>query len=240
MPLTIAKAEGVTVFTITSNPKSKCPLICQLLSTLCCSPVCFVSQGLKQQLGRSLTALGTLQILVGLLNIGVGAVLRSILYYYSALYDGCFWLGALFIASGIVCILSEKFPSPCLLGFTTLVNLVSAGLAITAVVLYSVEIVNLKYYYNCDREYDYSYYRNTPSPLKEAEVKKCEHYAQISKMIWTGLNIMMIVVAVLQLCVTISACVLVLKALCKKKKGDEMDPELHKPLVEEVLSSPAC
>ncbi|KAF5899083.1 transmembrane protein, partial [Clarias magur] len=57
MSLTISRAEGVTVYTVNSNTKSKWPLICQILGTLCYSPVCSVSLSLKQQFGCALTAL---------------------------------------------------------------------------------------------------------------------------------------------------------------------------------------
>ncbi|KAL7840152.1 hypothetical protein AOLI_G00254750 [Acnodon oligacanthus] len=246
MSLTMTKSDGVTVFTVTSNPKSKWPLICQLLATLCYSPVCSVSQSLKQKMGRTHTALGTLQILVGLMNVGFGCIYRSLGYYYSPLWDGCFWLGAVFIAAGIVCILAEKFPSSCLLSFSVLVNLVSAALAITATVLYSVDLARLPGLSNCNRRgysygYEYGYYSTTPSPDKKTLIENCERNQYIVKMVYGGLEILMIVLAVLQLCVTISSCALILKTLCKKKKGGEMeDPELHKPLVEEVLSNPTC
>ncbi|XP_036414829.1 transmembrane protein 176B-like [Colossoma macropomum] len=243
MSLTMTKAEGVTVFTVTSNPKSKWPLICQLLSTMCCSPICFVSQSMKQQLGRTHTALGTLQILVGLMNVGFGCIFRNMGSYFSVLWDGCFWLGAVFIAAGIVCILAEKFPSSCLLSFTVLVNLVSAALAFTATVFYSIDLAWLPQRYDCNQRdygYGYGYYEATPSPQKKAQMENCERNQHIFKMVYGGLDILMIVLSLLQICVTISSCVLILKTLCKKKTEDEMeDPELHKPLIEEVLSSPA-
>lgn len=53
----ISRAEGVTVYTVQSNPKSKWPLLCQILGTMCYSPVCSVSLRLKQQIGCALTAL---------------------------------------------------------------------------------------------------------------------------------------------------------------------------------------
>ncbi|KAA0702749.1 hypothetical protein E1301_Tti024134 [Triplophysa tibetana] len=57
-----------------------------------------------------------------------------------------------------------------------------------------------------------------------------------------GLDIMMIVLAVLQLCVTISFCVLTLNALCKKSGAAKSveDPQLYKPLLEDAAANPAC
>ncbi|KAL7835978.1 hypothetical protein SRHO_G00283250 [Serrasalmus rhombeus] len=205
MSLTTTTAEGVTTFTVTSNPKSKWPLLCQLLGNLCYSPVCSVSQSLKQKMGRTHTVLG-------------------------------------FIVAGIVCILAEKFPSSCLLSLTGLVNLVSAALAITATVFYSIDLGRLPGRYNCNqRGYSYGYgYENTTASQIKYLMENCEHNQHIFKMVYGGLEILLIVLAVLQLCVTVSSCVLILKTLCKKKKGDEMeDPELRQPLVEEDLSSSA-
>uniref|UniRef100_A0AAR2KZT8 Transmembrane protein 176l.2 n=1 Tax=Pygocentrus nattereri TaxID=42514 RepID=A0AAR2KZT8_PYGNA len=244
MSLMISRAEGVTVFTVTSNPKSKWPLLCQLLGTLCYSPVCSVSQSLKQKMGRTHTVLGTLQILVGLMNVGFGCIFRNVGSFSSPLWNGCFWLGAVFIVAGIVCILAEKFPSSCLLSLMGLVNLVSAALAITATVFYSIDLVQLPGRYNCKQRgyshgYGYGYEYTTPSQMKDL-MENCEHNQHIFKMVYGGLDILLIVLAVLQLCVTVSSCVLILKTLCKKKKGDEMeDPELRQPLVEEDLSSSA-
>lgn len=50
MSLTVTQGEGTTVITITSNPKSKCPRLCQILVSLLCSPVCFVSEDMKEKL----------------------------------------------------------------------------------------------------------------------------------------------------------------------------------------------
>jgi len=50
MSLTVSQVEGMTVITITSNPKSKCPGLCQILVSLFCSPVSFVSEDMKEKL----------------------------------------------------------------------------------------------------------------------------------------------------------------------------------------------
>ncbi|XP_072548503.1 uncharacterized protein [Salminus brasiliensis] len=242
MSLTVTKAEGVTVFTVTSNPKSEWPLICQILGTLCCSPVYFVSRSMKQHLGSSHTVLGTLQIMVGLLTVGLGC---STFRY---IWNEPFCLGGMFIAAGILCIIAAKFPSPCLISFLVLVNLVSFGLAVTIIVSYSVDLANIPFLYGCSPpsdSYGFRAYETTQSPVKTAKMNEmleiCEDYKQMLEFLRVGVDILMIVLSVLQLCVTISSCVLCLKALCKKKKGDKEDPESYKPLlVEEVLSSPAC
>lgn len=59
MSMTVVNAEGVTVLTLTSDPNSSCPLICQILQQLCYSPgCCTVSKWLKENHGMSQSILG--------------------------------------------------------------------------------------------------------------------------------------------------------------------------------------
>ncbi|KAL7840151.1 hypothetical protein AOLI_G00254740 [Acnodon oligacanthus] len=245
MSLMISRADGVTVFTVTSNPKSKWPLICQLLGTLCYSPVCSVSQSLKQKMGSFNKVLGVLQILFGVLNVAVWSVFTNApaLTY---VWDSVFWFGGVLIAAGIICILADKFPSPCLVSFMVLVNVVSAGLAVSAIVFCAVDLRQIYFANRCnppDYLYGHYYGQTTVSPLKRAQIneqqKECENYQDLLRVVEGGVDIMMLVFSSLQICLAISSSVLSLKALCKKKKGDEMeDPEFYKPLVEEGLTSP--
>ncbi|XP_052000277.1 uncharacterized protein LOC127656137 [Xyrauchen texanus] len=235
MSMTMARGEGITVLTVTTNPKSKWPLLCQILGTLCYSPVysvvCFVSQEKKGKLNTQ-TALGIVQIIVGVTNLVVGILFAKFwLLYYIMMFKGPFWLGGVFLAVGIVCILATKFPSPCLLVIAVILNAVSAALAITAVVLYSVDLAS-DHQLECN-PYSNSYYnqRNTISPQL---LESCRHYLHLNQMIIRGLDIMMIVFSVLQICVTVSFCVLTGKALRKKGGGAKSveDAQIHKPLLE--------
>lgn len=59
MSVTVSKAEGVTVFTLTSDPDSICPPLCQIFKGLCYSPTCCsVSQHLKKVQSTSQSILG--------------------------------------------------------------------------------------------------------------------------------------------------------------------------------------
>ncbi|XP_060756380.1 uncharacterized protein tmem176l.1 [Neoarius graeffei] len=249
MSLTISRADGVTVYSVTSNHKSKWPLICQILGTMCYSPVCSVSRRLKQQLGCALTALATIQIMVGIINMGFGAF-DAAMRNPSELSPAPLWLGGVMSAVGIMCILAERFPSPCLIVLTVVMNITSAALAITAIVLYSLEL-GRNYYYWCEppKSEQHLYSWTTQSTLKRDEIfeKKrenyriCEESRKLVQLLRQSMVGILIVFAVLQLCVTISWCVLSLKALCKKEanRQDMEDPELLKPLMEEV-PNPVC
>ncbi|XP_052434592.1 uncharacterized protein tmem176l.1 isoform X4 [Carassius gibelio] len=247
MTLTVSRGEGLTVITVTSNPKSKWPVLCQILGSLCYSPVCSVSQGMKGKLKDVHTALGTVQMIIGVLNIVAGILLKCLGSWFvmERIGQGPFWLGSLFLVVGIVCILTAKFPSSCLLTIGILLNAVGAALAITAVVLYSVDLANDHSYEDCETRnyyssrYDGNPYKETPSPGDDRRKEMCLYYKNLQEIFFRGLDIMMIVLAVLQLCVTISFCVVTGKALCKKDEDVKSveDPELHKPLLEDVTAA---
>ncbi|XP_077077698.1 uncharacterized protein LOC143730975 [Siphateles boraxobius] len=244
MSLTVSQGEGLTVITVSSNPKSKWPVLCQILAYLCCSPVCFVSQNMKGKLTNIHTSFGTMQIIVGVINIVFGILLRSVWIWNTATESrAAFWIGGVVLVVGIVTILGAKFPSPCLLVIVLILNIVSGALAITAVVLYSVDLAKGNDSY-CQTDYYYSSYGTpaTPSAEKMRRTEICMHYKYLVQMIIGGLDIMMIVLSVLQLCVNISFCVLTGKALCKKDEDAKSveDPELHKPLLEDAAVTPAC
>uniref|UniRef100_A0A8C1WYT0 Transmembrane protein 176l.3a n=1 Tax=Cyprinus carpio TaxID=7962 RepID=A0A8C1WYT0_CYPCA len=255
MTLTVSQGEGLTVITVASNPKSRWPVLCQILGFLCYSPVCSVSQDIKKgQLKVVHTSFGIVQMLIGVFNIAVGIVFTCVGLYYNMyrIAQGPFWLGSVFLVAGIVCILAARFPNFCLVIIGMVLHIVSAALAITAVVLYSVDLANdhteycetyNSYYPSYYNGYDYGYgygYR-TPSPEMSRRNDICLHYRNLIEMIFRGLDIMMIVLSVLQLCVTISFCVLTGKALCKKDEDAKSveDPELHKPLLEDDTAGAA-
>uniref|UniRef100_A0A9J8B8B4 Transmembrane protein 176l.3a n=1 Tax=Cyprinus carpio carpio TaxID=630221 RepID=A0A9J8B8B4_CYPCA len=327
MSLTVSQGEGMTVITVASNPKSRWPVLCQILGSLCYGPVSIASQEMEEKLtdtqrvigivqivvavmnlvlgcfgiifffvttsansivlsvlqlcvaisfcvltikslckkggsaklventtsesrsGKSQyslpfghscsmtlalnqdmedkltdthTALGTVQIMVGVMNITVG--------FFGFVF--AFWIGGVFLVVGIMCVLAVMFPHPRLLVITVALNVVSAALAITTAVLYSIDLA-MGSSLSCYREH-YYYSSNNDWPAHKK--------SNLSQMMLGGLDIMMIVLSVLQLCVTISFCVLTGKALCKKDEDAKSveDPKLHKPLLEDDTAGTAC
>ncbi|XP_041843314.1 transmembrane protein 176B-like [Melanotaenia boesemani] len=226
MSVTMTKTEGVTILTMNSDPQSRWPPLCQILKNLCYSPVCCsVSQHLRTVQRSCLSVLGTIQIMVGLLNIGLGVILSVIpTYSWQLHYTGFpYWLGALFIVFGITCILSERFSSACLVILNVILNLAGVGFAIAAIVLYSINIANMHLWYSC--YYNYPYYRWGTSPTQDPQEiylqQKCLESTELLLMLLRSINAVLIILSVLELCVTISSAVLGIKAL----RSTEKEPE---------------
>ncbi|XP_037640271.1 transmembrane protein 176B-like [Sebastes umbrosus] len=254
MSVTMTKAEGITMITLTSDPQSFCPPLCQIFKGLCYSPVlCSVSQHLRRVQRNSQSVLGALHIMVGLLNIGLGAILCSSHGASWYLMDRSlfpFWFGGLFMLFGTICILSEKCPSPCLVILNVLLNLAGVALAIAAIVLYSINMANMSTWWMCrDDHYDYNYnYHSrhtttTPPPGTDIMKEKCLEGKELILMLMRSMNAVLIVLSALELCLVISSAVLGIKALRSREDGEKKkigDPELYKPLLEEVTSNPVA
>ncbi|XP_075899308.1 membrane-spanning 4-domains subfamily A member 6C-like [Nelusetta ayraudi] len=241
MSVTVSNADGVTVFTLTSDPKSPWPPLCQILKGLCYNPVCCsVSQQLKKVQRTSQSVLGTLHIMDGLLNIGLGAILicsDSGPSWRNESSGFPFWLGGLFIFFGIMCILSEKCPSFCLVILNVVLNITGVGFAIAAIVLYSINISNIYVWWICREEW---YDQRRQLPVGEM-LEKCEEGTAMIEGMQRGINILLIILSTLELCVALSSAVMGIKTLCGgANTGDESvdDPEVIKPLLLEAAAEP--
>ncbi|XP_059360430.1 membrane-spanning 4-domains subfamily A member 10 [Carassius carassius] len=214
MSLAVSHGEGVTVITITSNPKSKWPIVCQILGSLCQSPMCAVSQHVKAKMMGIYMALGIMQIILGLLNLMTGILFMSSgIHDYIMVSNAPFWLGGVFLVVGVVSIVAACFPSYFLLLVTVVLNKVSAVLAMIGLAMYAWDLMSFKVFMHYDeKNYD--------------------------KMIRETLDITMMIFSALQLCVTLSFSVLTLKELCETNSVE--DPQLYKPLKEDVTVSHVC
>nr|XP_057909978.1 transmembrane protein 176B-like isoform X2 [Doryrhamphus excisus] len=241
MSLTMTRTNEVTVLTLTSDSKSRWPPLCQIFCSLCYSPFCCsVSQHLRTVMGASQSVLGALHIMVGLLHIGLGTILLcSGPGSWWQMDESAFpeWLGGLFIIFGIFCILSEKYPSPCLIIVNVILNFSGIAFAIAAIVLYSLNLANTSLWSICERYDDNDYYwrrRKTPSPTmspsEEYMQQKCLEGKGLILVLLRSINGVLIVLSVLELCLVISSSVLAIKALtCSSSSSnrDEKKPEIH-------------
>ncbi|KAL7394572.1 hypothetical protein ABVT39_028123 [Epinephelus coioides] len=255
MSVTVTKADGVSVYTVTSDPQSVCPPLCQIVKGLCYNPVCCsVSQRLRKVQGSSQSILGALHIMVGLLNIGFGVILLSNhggSWWSMGDKAFPFWLGALFMLFGIISIVSEKYPSPCLVIINVILNLAGVGFAIASIILYSINIAVVWVWVECDNynnNYNYDYYSRhrltaTPSPGEEILKENCLKGEEMVLMLLTSINAVLIVLSALELCLVISSAVMGIKALRSSEKEEDKktaDPEHYNPLLEEVTSTPVA
>ncbi|CAN9514177.1 unnamed protein product [Ophioblennius macclurei] len=253
MSVSITRGEGVTVLTLNTDSSSVCPPLCQIFKGLCYNPVCCsVSQQLRVLQKGSQSMLGALNIMTGLISIGLAVILcvTGQGYWWYMDYTGFpFWLGGVFVAFGIMSILSEKFPSPCLVIINVILQLSGVCFAIASIVLYAINIADTNLWNMCNTDYDYGsrydfddyggrHLRTTASPSPEEKKLKesCLEAKQLTMMLLLGINGVLILLSVLELCVTISASVLGIKAL--KNRGKNIPPkcaedvEDFKPLME--------
>ncbi|KAK6467007.1 membrane-spanning 4-domains subfamily A member 12 [Huso huso] len=206
MSLSVVKAHGVAAYTLTiAECDDSVPLICQLFKMLCCSSFCKVTHKLKNLFNGNQGALGTVQVMIGLVTLAFGTVLSQTSYTEGTQYG----IGVMCIVSGILCVITDKFPSPCLVLLTILMNTVSAILAVTAVIFLALDM-HWNAWGNACYEEDEGYSSKT-------YIEECLKNRHILSMILTSLKSSLLIFGVLQLCITIAMAVLGSKALCKYK-----------------------
>ncbi|KAM4600900.1 uncharacterized protein ACJ7VT_020766 [Polymixia lowei] len=231
--------------------KTTCPKLCQIIRDLCHSLEC--CQLLPGLLISSPAVLGTLQIMTGVVNIGLGTGRTSTQPGDLTSLGAAYWLGGVYITAGIMCVLAGRFPSPCLVGFTVFMNLAGVIFAVTGIVLYAIDLSDTSLYWMCDsRRYfveDYDYdsggYGDQAAQMAMRERHKrdfndnCKTVAFLAERLLTAMDILLVILAVLQLCVNISAAVLGIKALIspiKREKGSQG----AEPVLKQVLINPAA
>nr|XP_020500188.1 uncharacterized protein LOC109992058 [Labrus bergylta]XP_029135286.1 uncharacterized protein LOC109992058 [Labrus bergylta] len=173
---------------------------------------CSVRQRLMLQ--SCLTAaIGTLQIMVGVFNIGLGPGRTSTVPGDLASLGAAYWLGGVFIVTGIMSILAGRFPSRVLVGFTVFMNIAAAIFAITGIVLYAIDLRGASFLWMCDRRRIAAHHFHEDN---------CRNVALRAQTVLTSMDTTMIVLAVLQLLVSVGLAFLGIKALIsemKKEKG---------------------
>ncbi|XP_068591842.1 high affinity immunoglobulin epsilon receptor subunit beta-like isoform X1 [Cebidichthys violaceus] len=200
------------------------PPLCQILKTLCCSPMC--SSGYKVLMqSNTISALGTIQIMVGLFNIGLGPGRTSLHPEDFAHLGAAYWLGGVFIVAGILSLLANRFPCPCLVGFAVLVNIVGSIFAVVGIGMYATDINDVSNTRFCD---GYNAHRSGDN---------CKYVKYFFQRLMTAMDITMIVLTVLQLCVCISVTVLGIRALFNMRKEEQggRDEDIYQPVLKEVL-----
>ncbi|XP_033495855.1 membrane-spanning 4-domains subfamily A member 4A-like isoform X1 [Epinephelus lanceolatus] len=226
MSFTVVKNKGVTVITVAADEKSMLPPLCQIMKSLCYSPICCsVNRGMIQT--SVAVALGTIQVMVGLFNIGLGPGRTSLHPDDFAHLGAAYWLGGVFILAGIMSILAGRFPSRCLVISSVVINIIGSLITIAGVVLYAIDIFDVTGANMCDWERYKSREDND----------NCTSVMHFFQHIVVAMDITMIVLTVLQLCVSINMTLLGIKGVCTLRKGTQggRADEVDQPLLKEVL-----
>ncbi|XP_071376131.1 membrane-spanning 4-domains subfamily A member 18-like isoform X1 [Centroberyx affinis] len=188
MSLTVTTEEGLVKVTVTSDPGSCWPPLCQIFWNMLYNPV---KSDVSEDQSRSLRvryhrALGVVQMLIGLVGMFLVVSLR---HSSNGAASNMTWLGFVFITSGMVSILAEEHPFIRLVILSMVINLVAAALALTGIGLYVADLRGI-------------------------------------------LEVVLIILAVLQLVVNTSTSVFAMEAMSHNRN---MENEEDEPLVKEVL-----
>ncbi|CAJ1062877.1 uncharacterized protein LOC117823228 isoform X2 [Xyrichtys novacula] len=200
MSVTVVKDKGVTMITVVSDVKSMLPPLCQILKALCYSPRCCSVRPGMLQTGVT-AALGTVQILVGLFNLGLGPGRTSQHPRDFADLGVAYWLGGVFLVTGLVTVLAGQFPFVCLVGFTVFMNLLASLSSTIGIVMYSMdlgEVISDDYCWDVE------------------DKDSCIYMEFFYKRMLKAMDITMLILTVLLLSVSISLSVLAIRALCRK------------------------
>ncbi|XP_043939948.1 membrane-spanning 4-domains subfamily A member 12-like [Protopterus annectens] len=105
----------------------------------CTSKLCKMSVQVKEFMKAEPTALGTTQIMIGVVNILFGTVLAFTEASIAVISGAPFWGGLLYIISGCLTVAAEKHDSVCLVKGSLGMNTTSAIAAGIAAILYIID-----------------------------------------------------------------------------------------------------
>ncbi|KAM8868904.1 uncharacterized protein AB9W97_016511 [Spinachia spinachia] len=158
------------------------------------------------------TALGTMQIMAGLFNIGLGPGRTSTGSGDLSSLGAAYWLGSVFVLTGIMSILAGQFPSSCLVGFTVFMNIAGAIFAVTGIVLYVVDLRKASVLWMCERGHNKAdYYED-----------KCAKVALFAQTLLASMDTTLVAAAVLHLFGDVRFVVLGIEALVSGIKDEEV------------------
>ncbi|XP_058504360.1 uncharacterized protein LOC131471691 isoform X2 [Solea solea] len=202
------------------------PPLCQILKDICHRPGCCCSLYQEQIQTIVTTTLGTVQIMVGVFNIGLGPGRTSTHPGDVTSLGAAYWLAAVFIVTGILSILAGQFPSSCLMGFSVFMNISAAVFAITGFALYVVDVRDASLLWMCDDKGD----------------DICRKLALIAQSLLRCMDITLIAFTVLQLFINVQFAIMGIKDLTREKEEEHeqnIDDQQLK-LEELVMTSPGA
>ncbi|KAJ8290070.1 hypothetical protein GJAV_G00008390 [Gymnothorax javanicus] len=169
------------------------------------TPLC-TSQGVSSTLKKFLKgdpkALGTVQIMIGLLVILFG-IIMSINTGYIAVYSGIvFWGGLIFISSGALSVAATNKLNRCLVRGALGMNIISTITAGIAIILFSLDFVFEWPRFGCSYDEDsYSYY-------------SCRRLRDGYRTLSDGMKGVLLLFSILEFIISISVSAFACKAVC--------------------------
>ncbi|XP_028326904.1 uncharacterized protein LOC114478213 isoform X1 [Gouania willdenowi] len=143
----------------------------------------------------SLDSLATVQIMVGLFNIGLGPGRPNTGPYDVNNLYAAYWLGAVSIIVGIMTFLScIRY---CLRIFSAIFNIVGAIFSIVGIVLYAIDLSGASFTWMCDDQ------------VLGGASDKCIYLSYIAQDMLRGMDITLIILISLQLFAHVTAAVLI-------------------------------
>ncbi|XP_061631774.1 uncharacterized protein LOC133479186 isoform X2 [Phyllopteryx taeniolatus] len=189
--------DDVATATVASNQTSA--------SGCCCSPCGAIK-------GAVAAVLGTVQILVGVANVGLGAGRTRTRPGDFAGLGAAYWIGAVFVTTGVLSVLSGQCPSCCFNSLTVTANVSCAVLSAVAVVLYALDLAALSADLFCgDGWYD----------------NGCREAASYAVRLTRAMDITLLVLALLVLCASVLAAIAAAVAAAPPAQRDEEVEEFH-------------
>ncbi|XP_039607477.1 membrane-spanning 4-domains subfamily A member 4A-like [Polypterus senegalus] len=153
--------------------------------------------------------LGAVQIMIGIVNFLFGIVLCFIPSL--AAFTGIpFWTGLMYIISGSLCVAASKNSNSCLMKGALGTNIVSAIFSGIAIIMYLLDVTVFFYTHYC------SYSTNQGN----SEFYECKLLKHLLLNAGNGIKGILLVLAILEFCVTISLSAFGCKALC----GNNIEP----------------
>ncbi|XP_061088902.1 membrane-spanning 4-domains subfamily A member 4A-like isoform X2 [Conger conger] len=168
------------------------------------APAVCTTQHVTSVMGKFLKgdpkALGTVQIMIGVMEILFGIVL-AINADSFAVYSGIvFWGALMFISSGALSVAASNKPNNCLVRAALVMNILSTIAAAIAIILLSLDYAFVLRYYGCyDYEYRYGY---------------CEEYRRWLKNMSNGTRGVLMVFSVLEFIISICVSAFACRAVC--------------------------
>ncbi|XP_041650072.1 uncharacterized protein LOC121514067 isoform X2 [Cheilinus undulatus] len=197
----------MTVITVAMDRNSMFPLVFHIRKACLYSTMNrSVYTGMMQISATS--ALGMMQIMVGVFNIGLGPGRMS--RYPGDFSDlrAAYWLGGVFLVSGLSTFAAGRISTFYWMVFAVFLNILAFAFSIIGIVIYSVDL---------SRTISANYCGGGQS--------NCSYVENFFKRLVVGMDISMIVQSVVQLSASISFAVLGIKALIITEREEEIQED---------------